>query len=80
MRFIPTPAEDAGGLNTGSGGRSCDIATTARKKMKSAMSNPSGLPRSHEQELLWLHFIDYAAGQTPVDSFGTVVAGRALER
>ncbi len=32
MRFIPTPAEDAGGLNTGSGGRSCDIATTAREK------------------------------------------------
>ena len=24
MRFIPTPAEDAGGLNTGSGGRSCE--------------------------------------------------------
>ena len=32
MRFIPTPAEDAGGPNTGSGGRSCDIATTACEK------------------------------------------------
>ena len=32
MRFIPTPAEDAGGRNTGSGGRSCDIATTASEK------------------------------------------------
>ena len=24
VRFIPTPAEDAGGRNTGSGGRSCE--------------------------------------------------------
>jgi hypothetical protein len=32
VRFIPTPAEDAGGRHTGSGGRRCDIATTAEKK------------------------------------------------
>jgi len=53
VRFIATPAEDAGGLNTGSGGRSQTSLQRRAKKMKSAMSNLSGLARSHE---LWARF------------------------
>ena len=34
MRFIPTPAEDAGGRHTGSGGRRCDTGHHGEKKMK----------------------------------------------
>ena len=53
MRFFRTPAEDAGGLNTGSGGRSRTSPQRRGKKMKGAMSNLSGLARSHEQ---WARF------------------------
>ena len=54
MRFIATPAEDAGGRNAGSGGRSqTSLQGRATKKMKSAMSNLSGVARSHEQ---WARF------------------------
>jgi hypothetical protein len=53
VRVIPTPAEDAGGRHNGIGGRSCDIAITRREKMKGAMSNLSGVVRSHER---WARF------------------------
>ena len=53
MRFIPTPAEDAGGPNTGSGGRSQTALQGRAKKMKSAMSNLFGVARSHER---WARF------------------------
>ena len=53
MRVIPTPAEDAGGRHTGSGGRSCERRHHGVKKMKGAMSNLSGVARSHER---WARF------------------------
>jgi hypothetical protein len=53
VRVIPTPAEDAGGRHNGIGGRSCDIATIRREKLKGAMSNLSGVVRSHER---WARF------------------------
>jgi putative transposase len=53
VRFIPTPAEDAGGRHTGSDGRSSDIGPSRRKKMKGAMSNLFGVARSHER---WARF------------------------
>ena len=53
MRVIPTPAEDAGGRRTGSGGRRCERRHHGVKKMKGAMSNLSGVVRSHER---WARF------------------------
>ena len=53
MRFIRTPAEDAVRQSRDISARSSDIAKAARKKMKGAMSNVSGLARSHEQ---WARF------------------------
>ena len=53
MRSIPTPAEDAGRQGSGSSAKSQTSPPRRAKKMKSAMSNVSGLARSHER---WARF------------------------
>jgi len=53
VRAIPTPAEDAGGQSTGISARSRTSPQRRAKKMKNAMSNVSGLARSHER---WARF------------------------
>jgi hypothetical protein len=53
VRFIRTPAEDAGGLAAASVLEARHRYKGERKKMKGALSNLSGLSRSHEQ---WARF------------------------